>query len=143
MQRYRAKRDRWAVGVLSASVLLAVVGLIVVIASPLAGFTKAVFGLVVVVGGGFALLLLVHTYYDLGNGRLRVQHGVLRWTIPVKEIRAVSRVRSLASSAALSRDRLKVSYGNGYAFIEISPVDAKAFSRDLHAMSPGIKVTGV
>jgi hypothetical protein len=143
MQRYRAKRDWWAVGVLVASVLLAVVGLIALFASPSGGFAKAALGLVVVAGGAFALLLLVHTHYDLGGGRLRVQHGVLRWNIPVKDIRAVSRVRSFASSAALSRERLKVSYGTGHACIEIAPVDEKAFTGDLRAIAPGIEVTGV
>ena len=91
-------------------------------------------------GGTFALLLLLRTHYELGNGRLQVQHGLLHWSIPVKEIHAVTRVRGLASSAALSRERLKVNYGNGHASIEIAPQDQRAFVGALRAMAPGVKV---
>lgn len=143
MRRYRAKRDLWAVVLLSVACAAAFGAAVVAVASPMHAAVKLALGVVTTFGGAFLLLLLVRTHYDLGQGRLRVQHGLLRWTIPVKEIRSVAPMRGLASSAALSRERLKVAYGHGYAAIEISPRDARAFVSDLRAMAPGIKVDGV
>lgn len=140
MRRYQAKRDPWAIVLLAGTVVLTVAATTAVLVAPLAGVARFGIGVVLLGAGAFALLLLTWTHYDLGDGRLRAQHGALRWVIHVKDISAVGRVHSLASSAALSRDRIRVEYGHGRAFIEIAPTDISAFLGDLRAMSPGIKV---
>lgn len=143
MTRYRARRDSWAVWTLSAVAGVSLAAVFVVLDSSWGGWAKLLLGATLVGAGLFVLLLLVHTHYELENGQLIVRHGVLRWTIPVKDIRAVSPVRSLASSAALSRDRLQISYGRGYDAIEIAPRDADALVSALRQIAPEIEVRGI
>lgn len=140
MRRYSGKRDPWAVALLGATVLVTLVTAIAVIVSANAIAFRMASAVLLVGAGVFVLLMLLRTHYDLGDGRLRVQHGLLRWTIPLREIHSVSRIHSLVSSAALSRDRIRIEYGHGRAAIEIAPADHGAFLGDLRAMSPGIKV---
>ncbi len=140
MRRYRGKRDPSAVALLGATVLVALGAAIALLVSSNAIAFRWASAVFLIGAGTFVLLLLLRTHYDLGDGRLRVQHGLLRWTIPLREIHSVSRIHSLASSAALSRDRLRIEYGHGRAAIEIAPADHGAFLGDLRAMSPGVKV---
>lgn len=142
VRRYRGKRDPWAVAMLAGTVVLTLAATTAVLMSPLDAVARVTIAAVLVGTGMFALLLLTWTHYDLGDGRLRAQHGLLRRVIPVKDIHAIALIHSLASSAVLSRDRIRVEYGHGRAFIEISPTDISAFLGDLRAMAPGIKVRG-
>jgi len=125
---------------LSVTVTLCVASIPALIESSAGAIVKSAGFLVIVGAGVFVLLLLIRTHYDLGDGQLCVRHGLLRWVIPVQDIRAVSRIHSIASSAALSCDRIRLEYGRGRASIEIAPVDTVAFLSDLRAMSPGIRV---
>jgi hypothetical protein len=140
MRRYQGKRDPWAVILLSVTVAPCLAAIPALIASSAGAIVKSSLFVVIIGAAVFALLLLIRTHYDLGDGRLRVRHGLLRWVIPVRGIRAVSRVHGFAASAALSSDRIRVEYGRGRAYIEIAPADTAAFLNDLRAMSPGIRV---
>lgn len=75
---------------------------------------------------GLPIWILVSTYYDVRDGVLTVRSGPFRWTIPVREISAVRKSRSLLSSPALSLDRLEIRYGNGKRML-LSPQDVAGF----------------
>jgi len=140
LKRYQGKRDPWAVIMLSVAVALCSAAIPALIVSSAGAIVKSAGFLVILGAGIFVLLLLIRTHYELGGGHLCVRHGLLRWVIPVQDIRAVSCVHSIASSAALSSERVRIEYGHGRAFIEIAPTDTAAFLGDLRAMSPGIIV---
>lgn len=125
---------------LAGAIIIALAAAIAALAAPGGTALRVAGGVVLVGAAAFGLLLLAWTHYDLGSGRLRVQHGLLRRVIPVRDIRAVTHIHSLASSAVLSRDRIRLEYGHGRAAIEISPSDTGRFLSDLRAMSPGIRV---
>lgn len=81
-------------------------------------------------GAGLPLWILLGTRYELTPGRLLVCCGPFRWTVPLKEIRAVEPTRNPLSSPALSLDRLRIDYGRGSS-VMISPRDKARFLAEL------------
>jgi len=83
-------------------------------------------GLTALVAVGLPLWLLASTCYRVNAGSLEVRSGPFRWSIPLSEIKAVRRSRSVISSPALSLDRMEIKYGRGKSIL-LSPRDREAF----------------
>jgi hypothetical protein len=73
---------------------------------------------------------------------LCVRHGLLSWRIPLDTIQKVSPARNYFSSAALSRDKLRIQFGKGYREIYISPRDRAGFLQELARLNPALHVQG-
>ena len=142
MTRYPSKRDTWAVALLAASAVLCLGAAGLVWINPLPLALKVGFLVVCLAGAGVSLSFLVRTYYDLRSDVLFVRHGLLSWRIPLDTIKKVSPARNYFSSAALSRDKLRIQYGKGYHEIYISPRDRAGFLQQLNTLNPAIEIEG-
>ncbi|TLY78355.1 MAG: hypothetical protein E6K49_05935 [Gammaproteobacteria bacterium] len=78
----------------------------------------------------FFLWTLLGTSYMVDAESLDVRSGPFRWTIPLRDIRSVTRTRDPHSAPALSFDRLRIEYGDGRSLL-VSPQDQDGFIRDL------------
>ena len=80
----------------------------------------------------FSLWVLFSTRYTIDAVSLVVQSGPFRWTVPLKDIRAVRAVNDLRSGPALSLDRLRIEYADARPLL-ISPRERERFLADLAA----------
>jgi hypothetical protein len=108
---YPSKIDWW-LGILLA--LAPVISVVALIGTLLAGTGVAVAlgGLLLLVGVIFGLVLPMR--YGIDEEFLVVRHGLIRQRILLKDIVEVVPSRSPLSSPALSLDRLKIRFGQGY-----------------------------
>jgi hypothetical protein len=129
---HASKIDLWLIAVTALSVATSTGALLAV--SLKGGVPAAVLAstalLLLVAGIGLPLWVLLGTRYELTPERLLVRCGPFRWTVPLREIRAVTPTRSPLSSPALSLDRLRIDYGRGSS-VMISPRDKAGFLADL------------
>ncbi|MDL5513727.1 PH domain-containing protein [Arenibacter sp. M-2] len=97
--------------------------------------------------GPFLLLLpsifigyiFMSTYYEIGNGALRVRSGfLLNRSIPISSITKIEATKNPISAPATSFDRLEVFY-NKYESVIISPKDKRAFIAHLKQLNPNIQ----
>jgi hypothetical protein len=117
------------------------------------GITAAAFwrgnGSEIAVGCGAMLWVLIvyvgvvfPMRYGIGDGRLTIRFGLCRQRIPLAEIRAVYPTRNPLSSPALSLDRLRVRFGEGFfKSVMISPAEREEFLRHL-ASAAGLNQDG-
>ena len=129
--RFRSKIDTWLVLLLlfaAAAVVVACAAQIKLRGPSAIPVSVAVFVALI----GPCIWMLVSTYYWFEGEELRVNCGPRRWHIPLKEVHLVARNRSLAASAALSADRIRIDYGRGKV-IFISPQDKEAFLSEFEA----------
>ncbi len=138
MRRFGSARDASSISLLLAAAVLAVVGALALATGTAAPLLKAGLVLILLAAAVFVLSLLLGTRYDLTETSLEIRHGPLSWSIPLDAIRTVTPVRNLAASAALSRDRLRIRYGDGFAEIYISPADRAGFLRELQVLAPQV-----
>lgn len=82
------------------------------------------------VGVGLPLWTFLMTRYTIDGTSLHVRSGPFRWTIPLRDIRLITPTRDLASSPALSLDRLRIEYSGGRVLL-VSPRERDTFLRDL------------
>lgn len=124
---FPSKRDRWLVAVLIGSALLALVAAAVLLVRPSwTGWLLAAWLLLSMV----VMVSVLRTEYRVGAGRLVVQSGPFRSTIPLDEIVSVEPAWSLVAAPALSRDRLLILTARGRACM-VSPQDRDGFLRAL------------
>lgn len=70
--------------------------------------------------------------YGLGNGLLVIRSGLLRQKLALGDIVEVRRTRNPLSSPALSLDRLRIQYGQGFfKGVMISPAERQQFLDEL------------
>jgi len=141
MKWYRSKIDWWLGLILCVP---PVVSITVCIALALAGDTS---GLLV----GFAMVLFVvgiyfglvfPMRYGLDDTHLLVRFGICRQRIPLAAISEVTPTHNPLSSPALSLDRLRVQFGQGFfKAMMISPTDRNSFLNEL-AQKAGLKREG-
>lgn len=90
--------------------------------------------------GAIAALVVLGIYaglvfpmrYGLGNGRLIVRSGLLRKTISLTDVVEVRPTRNPLSSPALSLDRLRIQYGQGFfKGVMISPAHRQQFLAEM------------
>src|SRR6218665_2262965 len=141
--RFASKVDLWLALVLGGTAVAVLWSLRHTLARPDAftvGVALVVLVLVVLVlGVGLPFWLLVGTHYELADGQLRVCCGPFRTQIALDQIRSVKPSRSLASSPALSLDRLAIAYGR-FGTVLISPKDKTGFIAALQQQAPGVQV---
>ena len=70
--------------------------------------------------------LLFGTYYRVDSTFLRVHSGPFTCAVPIEQIHDVASVKSVCWAPALSRDRLKITYGRSQC-IFLSPQRKAAF----------------
>lgn len=98
--------------------------------------------------GNVALISLISafwfgTYYVIDENRLVVSLGITRKKIPIEQITAIRVARSVISSAALSIDRLEITYRETPQFpnvVYVSPKEQQRFVKQLYAQNPRIEL---
>lgn len=128
---FRSKIDAWlGLLLLAAGAVLAGVAVQLML-SPI-GWPRLLGLPLLAFGTGLPLWLLATTRYAIGAQDLLILSGPATWRVPLREIRKVSRSRSLLSAPALSLDRLRIDYGPG-RWCLVSPADREGFLRALRA----------
>jgi hypothetical protein len=122
---FRSRIDGW-IGLLLLAAGAVIAGASVRLMLAPVGGLRWLAPLLFLAGGGLPLWILATTRYAIGQGRLLVLSGPLRWSIPFAEIRAVRRSRAAWSAPALSLDRLRIEYGAGRSCL-VSPADRAGF----------------
>lgn len=79
----------------------------------------------------FPLSILFFTRYTINEETLIVQCSFLRWRIPINEIKSIEPTSDPSSSAALSLDRLRITYSNNRTIL-ISPKDKEKFIEEIN-----------
>jgi len=83
--------------------------------------------------------IFISTYYEIGNGVLRVKSGfLLNRSIPIDAITKIEATNNPISAPATSLDRLEVFY-NIYESVIISPKKKGAFIAHLKQLNPNIQ----
>jgi Bacterial PH domain len=141
MRWYRSKVDwwMWPVLCLPPVALLGICFTMILTGqlSALAWFTPSI---VIVFGVYFGLVIPLR--YGLDETCLLVRFGICRQRIPLVDIVEVQPTHNPIGSPALSLDRLRVQYGQGFfKFVLISPADRNHFLDDL-AQKAGLKREG-
>jgi hypothetical protein len=91
----------------------------------LVGIAVAVFVAALYVG------LLFPIRYGINDTHLIVRHGLCRYRIPLADISEVQPTRNPLSSPALSLDRLRIQFGQGFfKGVMISPAERDRFLND-------------
>lgn len=130
MVRYRSKIG-WFVGLAIAALLLGFVR------SMLLDFfgTRAILLLSICV---FIVYVVLCTYYEIGEGTLRVKSGfLLDRSILINAITKIEATHNPISAPAISLDRLEIFY-NKYESVIISPKEKLAFIAHLKQINPKI-----
>ncbi|HJT18804.1 MAG TPA: PH domain-containing protein [Thermoanaerobaculia bacterium] len=127
--RFESKRDLWllALALGGPAVVLAIVPGPVVV--------KAIAIIILLL---FGVWTFGSTYYVIDGGTLTIRSMGLRWRVPIRDIRSITPTRSVASSPALSLDRLRIDYGT--KAILVSPEDRNRFIAALRSVNPSISV---
>ena len=124
--RFRSRIDLW-LGVLLVAVTLIDLALLAdIVRSGLRPEVNLAAGAVALLSVLLIGWILLGTWYEVGDERLRVACGPMRWTVPLADITAVVPTRSPWSAPALSLSRLRVEYDPGRSVV-VSPRDADGF----------------
>ena len=138
---YRSKIDPWLIPILWMPPVAAVVS---GVASALAGSTSG--SLISVAMGVFVValygVLVFPMRYSLSETDLVVRFGICRRRIPLAQITDVHPTSNPLSAPALSLDRLRIRFGQGFFKSEmISPADRDQFLAEL-AQKAGLNRDG-
>lgn len=83
--------------------------------------------------------IFVSTYYEIGNGVLRVKSGfLLNRSILISSITKIEATKNPISAPATSFDRLEIFY-NKFESVIISPKEKRAFIAHLKQLNPKIQ----
>ena len=140
---YYSKRDTWVVAVLWASIIFCAAAAIYITflqMSILLLLSQELLFLGVV---ALCFSILRSTYYTMKADELFVRSGPFKWSIPYLEIEKVVPERNLWSGAALSIDRLHITYTSSKAGSYISPEKEKAFMLGLAGRCPDLQLDGL
>ena len=131
---YRSKVDTWLLALLSGLVGTMIVGMGMSIATE--GWLRFIQGAFVVFGViGLIVWIFLGTNYTLEGRDLVVRSGPFSWRISIDDITSIEKPSGwmrARSNAALSMDRLVVSYGKGKR-VMISPAEKEKFLADIRA----------
>ena len=125
--RFESKRDAWLYAFMIGVPLV----MFVVLKAPPFAYV-----VLVVVEGVIIPTTLRSTYYVIETDTLVIRSSGLTWRVPIRAITQITPTRSVASSPALSLDRLRIDYGG--KSILVSPENANAFVDALRAINPAI-----
>ena len=125
MQIFKSKIDLWIGFIIAVSAFLcAAISLPLLLSSSIANVLIAV--LMLGLGSAFPIWLLFSTNYSTNEKDLLIKCGPFRWVVPLATITSVKETKNPLSSAALSLDRLQISYQSGKS-IMVSPKDKQRF----------------
>ena len=132
---YKSKVDWWLGAILGVAM----------IASALAGLKalstntpNAIWAAALIGGVGLVLPLvsLLSTRYVIQDQQLVVRSGLFKWRIPINEISGITPTSDPIASAALSLDRLRITYGQAKSLL-ISPRDKDGFLAQIASLRRG------
>ncbi|WP_022943033.1 PH domain-containing protein [Psychromonas hadalis] len=120
MKVFKSKVDMWLMLIYFSSATIAISGVINIIfnQADLSSYLSA-FALLVV-GAFLPLWILFSTHYFVDDDTLLIKSGPFKWNIAIASITNICNSQSLFSGAALSLQRLKISYGDNKSVL-ISP----------------------
>jgi hypothetical protein len=129
-----SKVDNWLL------MLVMTVALFVLLAATLLSLRGlAILGLLLLIF--FAVLpmwVVMATRYHLTGNELRVHAGPFRWRVPLHSISAMEACHNGLLAPAMSRERLKLVYGDGDT-LYISPQDRYQFILDVGVVDPELE----
>ncbi len=131
MVKYRSK-----IGWFLVLVLLVMIGAVVYV---LLKEPMGMGAVVLLLATLFMVYFLLTTYYEIGDGVLRIKSGFLiNRTILITSIKKIEATNSPVGAPAASLDRLEVSY-NKYQSVILSPKKKRVFVNHLIRLNPKIQ----
>lgn len=100
-------------------------------------FIWGLFGLIII---GFFLWLWFDTGYHVENNIIKIQSGPFNQIIEVKDIKKITKKKSVWSAAALATDRLVIRYGKYDWDVLVSPKQEHEFIKLLLDKNPQIQI---
>lgn len=94
-------------------------------------------GLVII---GFFIWLWFGTGYEVENDTVIIQHGPIKQTVKVRDIKKISKNKSVWAAPSLTTDRLVIQYGKYDWDIFVSPRKEYEFIKLLLSKNPEIKI---
>lgn len=89
---------------------------------------------------GFFIWLWFGTGYKVENDTVKIHHGPFKQTVKVRDIKRISKKKSVWSAAALATDRLVIQYGKYNWDILVSPKEEYEFIKLLITKNPQIQI---
>lgn len=131
MKTYKSKIDAWLV--------IFVFGLTAVSIVPISFLPVSWLGIVLAIICVVLILdIFCNTKYTIKGNELYVQCGTFfRFHYDINTIRGISRTNTIASSPALSTDRIRIVFNNSSELV-ISPKHKKEFIEDIMNINPNI-----
>ncbi|OJF70333.1 hypothetical protein BK026_16980 [Alteromonas sp. V450] len=126
MKEFKSKRGNWIVGITYFASVICLYGVFRILSESTSTESLFLAILLLLIGFFFPIWLLVSLRFKVNQESLKITCGPFRWSIPLDEIKSVKPSRLLASAAALSLDRLLITYGNGNVVL-VSPTDKRGF----------------
>jgi PH (Pleckstrin Homology) domain-containing protein len=141
MQWYRSKVDWWIALLLCLPPVASIaVCVALVLDGKISELPWGIASVLLVLGVYFGLIFPM--WYGLDDTHLLVRFGICRRRIPLADVLEVHPTHNPLSSPALSLDRLRVRFGQGFfKAVMISPVDRNRFLDEL-AKRAGLKRDG-
>lgn len=129
--KFESKKDLWLGLFIWGSMIF---GLVITIKD---GNWIAIISMVVALM--FVAALWFGIVYYIVDDILEIKVGPFTSKIPVKDIKSIKNTRNPISSAALSLDRIQITYGNSRVAL-ISPKDKEEFIKELLKINNNISV---
>ena len=126
MRVFKSKQDTWLIAVLYLSRLICFFASAYVLAEGVSATNIIIATLTSLIGGIFPIWLIVSLRYKIDEKMLNITCGPFSWKIELSSIKSVEPSTDMASSPALSLDRLLIVYGVGEVVL-VSPNDKEGF----------------
>lgn len=108
-----------------------------------ATFILSISDFVGLVIGIIVIACLIWAWFSIGylieNNTLKIQVGPIEQKIDIKEIKNITKEKSVWSAAALSMDRVVIQYGN-YGYAHVSPKKEYEFIKLVLSKNPQIQI---
>lgn len=124
--RFRSKIDSWLLVLIIVAIAGQIFALVAVMLGDASGFVRAVVAVLLSAGVLLTVSVLVRTYYEVSEDRVRIVSGPFVLTIAISDITEIEECRSAVSSPALSLDRLRIAYKPN-KYVLVSPLDKNGF----------------
>jgi hypothetical protein len=126
MKVFKSKQDTWLIAVIYLSSLICIFASAYVLFEGVSVTNIIIAALTSLIGGIFPIWLIVSLRYTIDDKTLDIKCGPFNWRIELSSIKSVEPSSDMASSPALSLDRLLIVYGVGKV-VQVSPNDKEGF----------------
>jgi hypothetical protein len=126
MKIFKSKQDTWLIAVLYLGSFICFFASAYVLAEGVSTTNIIIAILTSLIGGIFPIWLIVSLRYTIDEKMLNIICGPFSWKIELSSIKSVAPSTDMASSPALSLDRLLIVYGVGNVVL-VSPNDKEGF----------------